>query len=144
MNAFTANKLPFFTSNFLYHLVSIHRASCSLMCICYTLKMYTEEGQHAQQHERHILNRYHQSIANPSFHVSVVLAPRFLLTRNDVVKASDRTYTHVPINATNVLALLRPGDDLLLKTRPLLQRHTPFVARTVGLVDHHKLPSACQ
>jgi len=70
--------------------------------------------------------------------------PRFLLTRNDVVKASDRTYTHVPVNATNVLALLRPGDDLLLKTRPLLLRHTPFVARTLRLVDHHKLPSSCQ
>ena len=107
-NALTANKLPFSTPNLLYHLISIHRASCSLICICYTSEIYTEEGQHAQQQERHILHR--------------LLAPRFLLTRNDVVKASDRTYTHVPVNATNVLALLRPGDDLLLKTRPLLLR----------------------
>ena len=129
-NALTANKSPFFTPNLLYHLISIHRASCSLICICYQSEMYTEEGQHAQKHERHALHRYRQSITNPSFHVSVVLAPRFLLTRNDVVKASDRTYTHVPINATNVLALLRPGDDLPLKTRPLLLRPYTICGQT--------------
>jgi hypothetical protein len=47
-----------------------------------------------------------------------------LLTRSDVMKASDRTYTHVPTNATNVLALLRPGDDLVLTTRPLSTYNT--------------------
>ena len=83
----------------------------------------------------HISSVYHKSVLAPCF---------LLLTRNDVVKASDRTYTHVPINATNVLALLRRGDDLLLKTRSLLLRHTIVVASILGLVYHHNLLPQCQ
>lgn len=63
--------------------------------------------------------RMYTDISNLS-RIHVCISVSFLLlTRCDVVKASDRTYTHVPTNATNVLALLRPGDDLLLTTRPL-------------------------
>ena len=65
-----------------------------------------------------IQRRYTDIFELSKIHVCISVS-FLLLTRCDVVKASDRTYSHVPTNATNVLALLRPGDDLVLTTRPL-------------------------
>ena len=90
-----------------------------------------------------IQRRYTDIFELSKIHVCISVS-FLLLTRCDVVKASDRTYSHVPTNATNVLALLRPGDDQVLTTRPLLLRLTPSAANIFGLVKHRTPPSPCQ